>query len=726
MERSPAVLWTWLLGAGLVLVFCITTSTAFPRPPRLIGCVFIHRVNVTCHWEPGDTPTTKYTLQVEKISSANRSAKKTYTCTTHKTTCTIGLNGSTSRIDFCITVTAHGGSESFSSHPRCQPGRTEVMLPPATLNNVTEVRGSPQCLNVTWSRVSSDFPVSNNEIQQGNLNSQIETVTEQLDFQIRNVTMEGYSVVVCHLRPDTEYTIRLRHRYRGPASPWSMWSKALQGRTAEDAPSAAPVFWRRVKQNHRNGWRLVSLLWKPLPHFLANGKIVFYNVTCQTESTPILSDHGSCKYLHHLSTSCSLLLPAGRSFCTLTASTSAGVSPKSKILLHGSSETATLYTYTRQGTPSAGIDVKVQQISGGMVELTWSPVPVELLRGFLRNYTLYYRTRDQPARSVFVPGQARSYTLQNLSPGNYAIFMQANTEAGAGETGTIANVHIRSEEISVVMYVVVPLVLTILALILMACLAQHGIVKEKLCKDVPDPSNSSLSHWAPKTTLESMNPLVLPEKPAVKYSEVIVLGELENSSLDQDHSYQGVCNLRTYSSLRSPLDISRSGKTLTRRSATDLSPCCSDYSSVMLSGPLQNTPGPLVHLSCDQYNWQTANVNDVKLQLGGASEPSQSQPKDEQKTLHHFLQHHQIPASFSDLSSISSSAVLPSHTTEISSLKHPFSQSSFNSLLQSNNIRQPSDSSDNFTTSFSQFLPSIFVDFSYCPVECDPYISSTI
>lgn len=27
-------------------------------------------------------------------------------------------------------------------------------------------------------------------------------------------------------------------------------------------------------------------------------------------------------------------------------------------------------------------------------------------------------------------------------------------------------------------------------------------VKEKLCKDVPDPSNSSLSHWAPKTTLE--------------------------------------------------------------------------------------------------------------------------------------------------------------------------------------------------------------------------------
>lgn len=48
---------------------------------------------------------------------------------------------------------------------------------------------------------------------------------------------------------------------------------------------------------------------------------------------------------------------------------------------------------------------------------------------------------------VFVPGHARSYTLQNLSPGNYAIVMLANTEAGAGETGTMANVHIREDKL---------------------------------------------------------------------------------------------------------------------------------------------------------------------------------------------------------------------------------------------------------------------------------------
>lgn len=41
-----------------------------------------------------------------------------------------------------------------------------------------------------------------------------------------------------------------------------------------------------------------------------------------------------------------------------------------------------------------------------------------------------------------MPGHAHWYTLKNLSPGNYAIFMQANTEAGAGAFGPEANVHI--------------------------------------------------------------------------------------------------------------------------------------------------------------------------------------------------------------------------------------------------------------------------------------------
>uniref|UniRef100_A0AAQ5YZL0 Fibronectin type-III domain-containing protein n=1 Tax=Amphiprion ocellaris TaxID=80972 RepID=A0AAQ5YZL0_AMPOC len=339
MEWSPAVFC--LIGAGLFLVLppavSSTTSRPFPRPPGLIGCEFMHRGNVTCSWEPGDSTTTSYTLQVQR--TPRNGSPKTFTCTTPDTNCTVGLGRSTVTIIFCITITAHSGSRNISSLPRCQPGRTEVILPPAILNSVKAVHGSSQCLNVIWSRILSVFPVADSEIEDGKLNSQIEfTVQGQLDVQVRNVTVKGYRVLVCLFRPDTSYIVRLRHRYQGPASPWSPWSNALQGRTGEDAPSAAPVFWRQVKHTNRDGCRLITLLWKPLSHFLANGRVLFYNVTCWTENAQVLSDHGSCRDLQSSSTSCSLFLPAERCSCALTASTSAGTSPPARMLLPGASE----------------------------------------------------------------------------------------------------------------------------------------------------------------------------------------------------------------------------------------------------------------------------------------------------------------------------------------------------------------------------------------------------
>lgn len=108
-----------------------------------------------------------------------------------------------------------------------------------------------------------------------------------------------------------------------------------------------------------------------------------------------------------------------------------------------------------------------------------------------------------------MPGHVHRYSLDSLSPGNYDIYMEANTNGGTGAAGQPANVHIGgdrahtqrltakqvhyhmyihtlqyhnyifvyvcegSEEVSIVMGVILPLVLTSLALVLMACLAQN-------------------------------------------------------------------------------------------------------------------------------------------------------------------------------------------------------------------------------------------------------------
>ncbi|XP_042292673.1 interleukin-31 receptor subunit alpha [Thunnus maccoyii] len=832
MEWIPAVVWTCLLRAALALVLhpalSITTSQANPRPPQLIGCVFLNRANVTCRWEAGDTAVTHYTLQVQRRPGPPRP----FTCTTSGTNCTARINSSSVRFIFCITITAHGLSQDIISEPRCQSGRIEVMLPPVNLDSVKPVRGRPRCLNLTWRRDWSVFPVSDSEIKAGDLNSQIEfTAQGQLEVQVSNVTVKDYIFTVCLFRPDTSYIVRLRHRYRGPASSWSPWSNARQGRTGEGAPSEAPAFWRQVKETDKTGWRLTSLFWKPLPHSLANGEVLFYNVTCQTESAQVLNDHRSCRDLHNSCTSCSLLLPAVRSSCALTASTSAGTSAEARIWLLGVSETeppppsqiivnplddnnldvrwtapvdqsvssyvvewfavrdknssilhwesldsssrvlvitegvkpmerysvsvkalygkrgvgqnGTHLIYTRQGAPSAGPTVQVQRIFGSTVELRWSPVPVELRHGFIRNYTLCYTTANQPTRRQFVPGHVHSYTLKNLSPGNYKIYIQANTVAGTGPAGRIASVHIGSEEISVVMGGVLPVLMTSLVLVLMACLAQNKRMKQKLCRDFPDPSNSSLAHWTPKTTLENMKQPAVPETPEIKYSEVILLDKSDLQDPDQDFSYQGICNIQAYTSHSdSPLPVSvaetpqntqKFEKIYTGSSTTS---CPSIYSGVVFS---QTPPAPILCPSYLQSNyWQqsTVSVNDSKLQLeedselpvsiqaiGSDSPPSQT---DEVKTF--FLRQHQSPVSFSDFNNIFHSSVLLSHPVEVTSPQCPFSRSHFDSvpLLQPDILTLPDCRSDTPATSFSPFPQSVFVDFSYCPVECDPYISSNV
>ncbi|XP_028252195.1 interleukin-6 receptor subunit beta isoform X2 [Parambassis ranga] len=809
MELSPAVVWTCLLAAGLLVlspVSSCTTCRAVPRPPHLTHCVFMYRGNTTCFWEPGDTPVTRYTLHIQRKSLFEPSATKNFTCTTTDTYCTIKI--SSPRIEFCITVIAHSGSRNISSTTRCQPGRREVMLPPVTLKTVEPVKGKPHCLNVTWSKTSvlSDFQVSKSEIEAGNLNSQIEvTAVGQLGVQVLNVTVMGYWFRACLFRPDTSYIIRLRHRYLGPESPWSLWSNTLQGRTSEDAPSAAPVFWRQVKQTVGAGWRFVSLFWKPLPPLLANGRVLFYNVTCQTGHAQVLSDHGSCRDLSHTNMSCSLLLPVGRSSCSLTASTSAGSSPKAHVWLIGASETEppppsqltasplddhtmevqwtapdnqsldgcvvewsavretnsmlhweklnssctklviteglkamerysvsvkclygeqgasrnrTLYIYTRQGTPSAGPSVNVQHISGSRVEISWSLVPVELRHGFIRNYTLHCTSTNRPGKTVFVPSHVQRYTLQNLMPGYYDIFMQANTDAGAGVPGNHANVHIGSDETSMVLYVVLPLFLTVFALVLMTCLVKSKTVQRKLFKDIPDPSSSSLSRWTPKTTVESVKPLMAPQEPDIKYSEVILLGEQLNCNPDHDDSYQSTCSLQAsyqYSPLRSSEHFINSSTKVQSSSVTDVTTCSSIYSSILFPKTLHRLPAPFLLPS---YQWSNAtphtvsSINDIKRQLGGAGEPSDSHlsPANEQNP---FLRQHQGFSSASD-----PSIALP-NLTEVTSPKHSLTQSSFN--LPCNTLIHSGVLTDKM--GFSPFHRPVFVDLSYCPVECDPYIS---
>ncbi len=247
------------------------------------------------------------------------------------------------------------------------------------------------------------------------------------------------------------------------------------------------------------------------------------------------------------------------------------------------------------------------------------------------------------------------------------------------------------------------------------------------------------------------------EKAEIKYSQVILLGESEPQNPDKDLKYQSICSLQSYSSqCCSPLQVlltqtPQNGgeskkyiKSLTRAnlsSNADLSSSSSIYSNVLLSQTPESLPAPLLFPAYLQSNdWQhgTVSVNDVKPQLDGDSEPfmflqgrsnticgSPTSLTAELKTLHLFLRQHQSPVSLSNLCSDSHSSMLPSHPPAVTSIRNLFSESLYSSLpsLQPNGSTQAVGLSESFSTSLSPFPLSIFVDPSYCPLQCDPSVS---
>lgn len=238
------MMWTCLLGVCLVSV--LPAFTLVPRrAPRLLSCVFQRHANITCSWDPGDTQpfnTTNYTLLIKKMSAyqgnnISPGVIDTFSCSSSNTSCTVNADSNVA-FNFCITVTAHSPHHRpVKSDTRCQSGRKEVKLSPVNLSTVDSVVGRPRCLMLIWDRPWS-YAASEPEIKAGNLTSQIEVTSQEQPgvqrSEVIDVKVLATRFEVCLFRPDTLYSIRLRHHFHGSTAPWSEWSNRKEGRTGED------------------------------------------------------------------------------------------------------------------------------------------------------------------------------------------------------------------------------------------------------------------------------------------------------------------------------------------------------------------------------------------------------------------------------------------------------------------------------------------------------------
>ncbi|XP_047662616.1 interleukin-31 receptor subunit alpha isoform X3 [Tachysurus fulvidraco] len=158
--------------------------------------------------------------------------------------------------------------------------------------------------------------------------------------------------------------------------------------------------------------------------------------------------------------------------------------------------------FTRQGAPSAGPKLEVLQTTSTDVTLKWKPVPLEKLRGFIQNYTVIYKYNGK-VKSRVLNGNTMQFSLNGLSPGQYAVCVKAYTLTGGAEsswvTVTVGRVHIP------VMAIVLCSVGSLLVVVIF--LSQAERIQQCLCPVVPDPSKSSLSTWIPVSSHQHKLPL---------------------------------------------------------------------------------------------------------------------------------------------------------------------------------------------------------------------------
>ncbi|XP_077099435.1 interleukin-6 receptor subunit beta isoform X2 [Siphateles boraxobius] len=251
--------------------------------------------------------------------------------------------------------------------------------------------------------------------------------------------------------------------------------------------------------------------------------------------------------------------------------------------------------YIQQESPEKGPTVTVTKSKKNSAELTWEEIPLDSQRGFITNYTIFYRAGNtEHWQSVTVGANVRSHVLTDLSSEmDYVVHIMASTVAGSknGSDFNFKTMKYGDGEVEVIVVVVCLSFLFLTVFIIMLCLRKREVIKQLLWPQVPDPSDSSIAHWSPDFPVKADMP-----KEDVSVVEVdvfdgkslceedkTVLPLKKDKYLSEEHS-SGIGGSSCMSSPRhsvSDSDESDSGQT----TASTV-----QYSSVVASGYKGQTP----------------------------------------------------------------------------------------------------------------------------------------
>ncbi|XP_004416363.1 PREDICTED: interleukin-6 receptor subunit beta isoform X2 [Odobenus rosmarus divergens] len=484
-----------------------------PEKPKNLSCIVNEGKKMMCQWDPGRETylETNFTLKSEWAT------EKFADCKTKRdtpTSCTVDYSP-VYFVNIEVWVEAENAlGKVTSDHINFDPVDKVKPNPPHNLS-VSNSEELSSILKLTW---------INSSIQgfiRLKYNIQYKTRDASIWSQIppEDTASTRSSFTVQDLKPFTEYVFRIRCMKEDGKGFWSDWSEEASGITYEDRPSKAPSFWYKIEPSHTHGYRSVQLIWKTLPPFEANGKILDYEVTLTrwksrlrnytVNDTKWTVNITNDRYIATL-TARNLVGKSDAAVLTIPAYDFQGNLAESKCYLitvtpiyaDGPGSPESIKAYLKQAPPSKGPTVRTKKVGKNEAVLEWDQLPVDVQNGFIRNYTIFYRTIIGNETAVNVDSSHTEYTLSSLTSDTlYMVRMAAYTDEGGkdGPEFTFTTPKFAQGEIEAI---VVPVCLAFLLTTLLGvlfCFNKRDLIKKHIWPNVPDPSKSHIAQWSPHT-----------------------------------------------------------------------------------------------------------------------------------------------------------------------------------------------------------------------------------
>nr|XP_009942084.1 PREDICTED: interleukin-6 receptor subunit beta [Opisthocomus hoazin] len=627
-------------------IYGITVTIGLPpEKPKNLSCI-VHQVSrltypMTCTWNPG-----RHTFLDTHFRLKYRWPQENFPDCIPK-----GVNNSCTITDVQFFVNLEIWVEAANALGKAESDPLVLdpieIVKPLSPHNLSVNSGIlPTVLKLSWeNRISAAVMKL-----KFNIRYRIIGDTKWMQVPPEDTASPRTSFSVQGLRPYTEYVFSIRCMKEDGVGYWSEWSEQKTGVTTEDKPSKGPPIWRIIDASHSPASWTVHLMWKSLEPFEANGVILQYEVTVRAKSS--LSSPPE-KYNVN-TTNLTLKLPNGTYEVTLIALNRVGASPPSVLLIPASNLKApvkNLRTLPKdgklwvgwtapnsyvlkyviewclvsnsshcimewqnepgnvQGTylkgPSKGPTVQTKKVGKAEAVLTWNHLPVDEQNGFIRSYTILYKTIDGNETAVTVDPSKTEYTLSSLTSDTlYTVRMMAYTDEGgrSGPDFTFTTQKFGKGEIEAI---VVPVCLAFLLIVLLGvlfCFNKRDLIKKHIWPIVPDPSKSNIAQWSPQVPAKhnfSSKDQMYPEGSFTDVSVVEIEADDKKSFSEQDlkpfdllkkekstsegHS-SGIGGSSCMSSPRQSVSDSDEGETTQNTSSTV------QYSTVVLSGYRDQTP----------------------------------------------------------------------------------------------------------------------------------------